>query len=276
MRLGFAFYLLCLLAFDLSGQVSVMSYNIRYDNPNDGPDRWEVRKAEVAELLAHYQPDIFGLQEALPRQTTFLHQQLADYQYIGFGRDGEGTDSEGAPIFYKPSRFALLHSEVLWLSETPQEISRGWDAALNRIITYGIFRDQKGGDTLHVFNCHFDHRGEVARLKSAELLVNLLTQKNLEEQRLVLLGDLNCEPQEDPMQVLLEQYKDAYHSSHHPAYGPEGTFNGFDTEQIVTGRIDYVLIRGVRAMRHRIIDDRRRNNRYPSDHFPVLVHLWMD
>lgn len=267
--------LFLLFGVGLLGQSSVMAYNIRYNNPNDGPDWWEHRKEEVVELLAYYQADFIGLQEALPEQTSFIDQELSEYHYIGFGRDGEGTDSEGAPIFYKHSQFELLVSEVLWLSETPTLISKGWDAALNRVATYGVFRHRQTGDTLHIFNCHFDHQGEVAREKSAELLVDLLQEKGLQDKRVVLMGDLNCEPESAPMQVLLTKYEDTYHSEDYQAYGPQGTFNGFDTELEVRARIDYVLARGLRATSHRIIDDRRRNNRYPSDHFPVFVRFSM-
>ena len=41
-----------------------LSFNIRYDNPADGPDAWPHRISAVADLLARYRPDAFGLQEA--------------------------------------------------------------------------------------------------------------------------------------------------------------------------------------------------------------------
>lgn len=271
-----AFLTACFIVFMAAtnyGQYAVMSYNIRYNNPNDGKDWWENRKAEVVDLLQYYQPDFIGVQEALPDQTEYLDEHLPNYTYIGFGRDGKGTNSEGAPIFFDTTKFTLLQQQVIWLSSTPDQISRGWDAALNRIVVYGVFRAVATGDTLHVFNCHFDHQGEVARVKSAELLLEILAQKHLQEEAVVLMGDLNCEPDDEPMQVLRTQFTDAYSSEHCRPYGPDGTFNGFDPERVVTARIDYVLTRRLQATSHRIIDDRRKNNRYPSDHFPVLVQL---
>ena len=253
-------------------QTTVMTYNIRYNNPNDGADWWEERKTEVVDLLQYYQPDLLGIQEALPAQTDFLDEHLQNHTYIGFGRDGEGTNSEGAPIFYDTTQFVLLDEEVIWLSPTPDKISRGWDAALNRITVYGVFRNLSSGDTLHLFNCHFDHQGEIARVKSAELLIRLLVEKNLTDKAIVVMGDLNCEPTDMPMQLLSAQLMDTYEAAPAP-YGPLGTFNGFATEAEVNRRIDYVLSRNLQTLRHRIIDDRRQNNRYPSDHFPVLVEL---
>ena len=275
MTMRYCLILSCLFFFAVAvgnSQTSAMTYNIRYNNPNDGPDWWEERKTEVVELLQYYQPGILGLQEALPEQTKFVDENLRTYVYIGFGRDGEGTNSEGAPIFYDTTQFALLEQQVIWLSPTPDSISRGWDAALNRIVVYGVLRSLKSSDTLHIFNAHFDHRGEIARVKSAELLLRLLAEKNLMNKSVILMGDLNCEPTDAPLQMLKGQYTDTYGAVALP-YGPQGTFNGFDTTKVVTPRIDYVLSRNLETLSHRIVADRRRNNRYPSDHFPVLVEF---
>ena len=32
-------------------ELSVMSFNIRYDNPGDGEDCWDLRKAELVDLI---------------------------------------------------------------------------------------------------------------------------------------------------------------------------------------------------------------------------------
>ena len=58
--------LLILLLPDLamSQSLQVMTYNIRFDNPEDGVNRWELRKENVLALLEKYQPDVLGVQEA--------------------------------------------------------------------------------------------------------------------------------------------------------------------------------------------------------------------
>lgn len=254
-------------------QFCAMTYNIRYDNRDDGDNWWGYRKEELTDLLQYYRADFIGLQEALPQQTEFIDEQLADYSYIGFGRDGEGTNSEGAPIFYQPTRHKLLAQQVIWLSETPTKVSKGWDAALNRICVYGVFETIGQADTIHVFNCHFDHRGAQARLESARLLTQLLTQYDLQDQQVVLMGDLNAEPDDEPLQLLRAHFDDSYTTASRPPYGPVGTWCGFDTSLAATKRIDYVLSKNLTATHHRAIDDRRKNNLYPSDHLPVLVHF---
>lgn len=57
----------------ISAQVTVMSYNIRYNNPDDGINAWPNRKDNVAEMIGpKYRPDIVGLQEVLKDQLDDL------------------------------------------------------------------------------------------------------------------------------------------------------------------------------------------------------------
>ena len=106
-------------------QTKIISYNIRYDTPNDGENWRELRKDEVLELLKYYNPDLIGIQEAMPNQLKFVANNLDKYNYIGHGRNGLITHSEGIPLFYNSDKYRLLKQEVFWLSETPQKISKG-------------------------------------------------------------------------------------------------------------------------------------------------------
>lgn len=254
-------------------QTSVMTFNIRYDNQNDGENWWEYRKDEVIDLLNYYHPDIFGIQEAMPNQLKFLAENLESHNYIGHGRDGMHTDSEATPIFYNKFKFKLLESEIFWLSPTPKKVSKGWDSYLNRIVVFGVFRDKRTGDTLNILNTHFDHVGKLARIRSAELLIKFIKEKKLEHEKVILLGDLNCLPNEEPIRILSKKLDDSFNSAHHPNYGPTGTFNEFNIESIVTDRIDYIFTTNIKVQRYRSIDDRRKNKLYPSDHLPILIKI---
>ena len=64
----------------LYGQINkVMTYNIRYDNSNDGVNKWDDRKVEVINLIRYYEPEIFGIQEGLINQVKYLDQNLSNY-----------------------------------------------------------------------------------------------------------------------------------------------------------------------------------------------------
>ena len=63
--------LLSILALIVSGSVSaqsapdpvrVMTFNIRYDTPNDKENAWPRRREAVAELIEFFAPDILGVQ----------------------------------------------------------------------------------------------------------------------------------------------------------------------------------------------------------------------
>lgn len=254
-------------------QQKYMTLNIRFDNPGDGEDRWEVRKEELSRMIQKYEPDFLGIQEALPNQVEYLDSQLKNYKYIGFGRDGEGSQSESVPIFYRADKYELLKREVFWLSETPEKPSKGWDAALNRITTYGIYQNRQTRDTLHVFNTHYDHRGEKARVNSSRLLISKLKTLELLDEKVILMGDFNSRPEEEPVKILNKAFADAYTHSKKKTRGPFGTFNGFDPEAKPDQRIDYVFLLNLKALSYTAVDDKRKNGRWISDHLPVLVEV---
>lgn len=255
-------------------QQKYMSINVRFDNPADGEDRWEVRKEELSNMIQKYEPDFLGIQEALPNQVEYLDSELQNYKYIGFGRDGEGSQSESVPIFYKADRYELLKTEVFWLSETPENPSKGWDAALNRITTYGIYLSRQTLDTLHVFNTHYDHRGEKARVNSSRLLVSKIESLRLHDKKVILMGDFNSRPEEEPVNILNKAFADAYKHSEKEPLGPYGTFNGFDLEAVLDQRIDYVFVLNFKVLSYTAVDDKRKNGRWISDHLPVLVEVF--
>ena len=70
-----------------SKQINAMSFNIRYDNPEDGAQNWHLRKENVVRMLNFYDLDIIGMQEVLVSQLNYLKDNLKDYQAIGVGRE---------------------------------------------------------------------------------------------------------------------------------------------------------------------------------------------
>ncbi|MFK7937167.1 MAG: endonuclease/exonuclease/phosphatase family protein [Saprospiraceae bacterium] len=265
--------LLLFLPISLFAQTQIMSYNLRYNNPNDGENWWEYRKGEVVKMIHHYDPAIMGIQEGLVAQVNFLDTSLIDYDYIGVGRDDGKTKGEYTAIFYKKEDFRVLETQTYWLSDTPDEVSVGWDAAMERIVTYSAFENKQTKDTLHVLNAHFDHMGKLARAESAALMLKIIKERAIEAEQIIVMGDLNCEPNEEPITVLKTMLQDSYEISQRPPYGPVGTFNGFNPETIMDRRIDYIFTKNIVVDQYRNIDDRRTNNLFPSDHLPVMIRL---
>ncbi len=259
--------------FLIAQEFKAMSYNIKYDNVNDTVNNWNDRKEAMVKLILHYAPSFVGMQEVLHHQLIFLDEQLPSHKHIGVGRDDGKQKGEYSPIFYNSNEFDVLTSDTFWLSTTPELISVGWDASMERICTYALFEHKATKQKLWVFNTHFDHIGKEARAKSAELIAKKIKERTKENLPVILMGDLNLPPESAPIQFLQQRFSDGQTSTKHPFYGPTGTFNGFDHTKILDTRIDYIFTDLLEVEAYIHIDDRMENNKHISDHLPVLAHF---
>lgn len=273
MNFKFSIFFLMFFATGFSQDLKVMSFNIRLQVDSDKENAWTERKPEVLDLLMYYHPDYFGVQEALPEQMKDLKSGLKNYDYVGVGRDDGKEDGEFSAIFYDKERLQVLQSGTFWLSETPEKPSKGWDAACNRVCTYAVFKDKKSKKEFLAMNLHFDHIGNVARTKSAELILKKIKGLNPKNLPLTLSGDFNLTDTSEPIKIISQNLKDSFYNSETKHYGPVGTFTAFNVNEIPKDRIDYIFVKGMKVRSHRHINDRRTNLLYPSDHFPVIVDL---
>ena len=251
-----------------SEKINIMTYNIRLDTETDGINMWDNRKEGIVSLIKEEDVDILGIQEALPDQIDYLSNQLKDYNYIGEGRNG-GNSGEYSAIYFKSEKISLKEEETFWLSETPRVPSIGWDAAINRIVTLGVFYIKNSKKELIVYNTHFDHIGKVAREKSAIMILNHITKNNYLDKSLVVMGDLNANTDEPTIKVLSEKLEDAFKMN--PLKDSIGTFNGFDINSKLSDRIDYIFTKNIKIIDYRHIDKKLPNGLWPSDHLPILI-----
>src|SRR6218665_93135 len=271
------FFLLITISFSsaISAQsLKLMTYNIRLDVASDGENSWSDRKEYWASQMNFYEPDIFGIQEALPNEVTDITALLPKYNYTGIGRDGIGK-GESSNIFYKKDRFKVLDQNTFWLSENPGQISKGWDAALNRVCTYALFRDNKTKKTFWVFNTHLDHIGELARTNSIQLILSKIKELNAKKYPVFFMGDFNSEPNEERIVNLKNEMSDSSEISEERPFGPTGTFNAFQHNEAVTKRIDYIFLskdNAYKVKKYAVLSD-SKDLKYPSDHFPVYIEL---
>jgi len=249
--------------------LDVMTYNLRYATDRDGENAWSKRKLDVAALIDYYAPAILGVQEAVAEQMSYLDSTFVQYAFVGVGRDDGATAGEYSAIFYDTSLLKCIASETFWLSETPSVPSFGWGANYRRVCTYGSFVARSSGDTFQVFNTHFDHEIELARLNGA--LVILEKAEKLLADQVILMGDFNCLASDPPMQKLATVFDFAAQRSASLAYGPTSTFTGFEPGLKPGRLIDHIMTLNLKVASYRNIDDRRPNGRWPSDHLPVLT-----
>ncbi len=266
--------LLAIPATLFSQQMNIITYNIRYNNTGDGVNAWPNRIEMVTGLLKFHDPDIFGMQEALIGQIKDVENNLPDYEWFGVGRDDGKEAGEFSPVFFKKSKFILLNHGTFWLSETPEIPSKGWDAALNRIVSWGRFQSKVTGKQFLYFNTHFDHIGIEARKNATVVIKNKIDEmsKGL-NLPVILTGDFNLTPETEPIILLKKYMKDSREVSEEKPYGPVGTFNSFNWNAPLKERIDYIFVRGeIEVLKYAVLTD-SKEQRFPSDHLPVFAKV---
>ncbi len=251
-----------------------MTFNIRcgYCEDINNINHWSKRKTLVAQVIRNENPDLIGLQEAEQFQIHDLEELLVDYNWVGVGRDDGQTLGEATAIFYRKGRLNLQSQKTLWISETPEKVSKGWDAALNRTVTILKLRDTFFQKDFQIFNTHLDHLGLVARYKGSEFLKNLIgsVPANLP---VILTGDFNFNRNFDAYNLLIENLDDTQFVPFSNSYGGDQTFNGFGTDKNEHNKIDYIFVnKSWVTLSHNIILQ-KFDGRFPSDHYPIIVSL---
>lgn len=285
-------------------KIRVITYNIKYDNPNDKNNPWELRKEMVADVIRFHSVDLAGLQEVLKNQLDDLEELLPEYGWVGVGRDDGTCRGEFTPIFYFKKRFELLSSGTFWLSPNPDKPgSRGWDALCRRIVTWAEFKDKILNSRIYHFNTHFDHLGFRARCKSAYLLLNKI-QEISKGDPIIVTGDFNCNENSKAYKILTGYDKENQRKYLRCGYlknvryestfinnGPAITYHGYRAAQLfrLIGKprylkgiikkicsrmsIDFIFIKNhFKVYQYGILSD-IWSGKYPSDHFPAAVDM---
>jgi len=257
--------------------IRVMTFNIRYDEPRDGINAWPNRKQKVADVIRFHKADVVGVQEALLTQLRDLEKLLPGFAWVGVGRTDGKEVGEYSAILYLKDRFRVLASDTFWLSETPDRVgSKGWDAALPRIVTWAKLKDRVSGKTFVHFNTHFDHVGENARAESASLILKKAGEIH-GKGPFVVTGDFNVRKDSGAYKTIVTgtptiKVVDARYASINGHFGGDSTFNGF--KELEPGRtIDYIFVRdGIKVLEHGTLSD-RWDGLWASDHLPVIAEI---
>ncbi|CAL5873237.1 uncharacterized protein PFLUO_LOCUS7506 [Penicillium psychrofluorescens] len=278
--------------------VRVLTHNIRYatSSPFKGERPWPERKQLLLNELnyhaRHGGETFICLQEVLHNQLVDILSGLnqgtnpnaPEWAYIGVGRDDGLEAGEYSPIFYRPDIWSLQHWETVWLSETPETPSKGWDAASIRIVTLGVFVHRASHRAVLAMNTHLDNQGSRARLESAHLIRRKIGEYRQGEMgRLIrgtfLAGDLNSEETEEAYIALTEPggLVDTFKLVD-PAqrYGNHDTFTGFGYQE-PPSRIDYILLDSEEPTwsveGYAVLANRFDDGVFNSDHRAVVADL---
>jgi endonuclease/exonuclease/phosphatase family metal-dependent hydrolase len=255
----------------------VATFNIRLQTSADTAARsWDKRKTDVARIIKQYDFDVFGVQEVGNlKQEADLKTLIPNYTYFGKGRDNQqGAAGEQIGVFFKTKRYLLSENGSFFLSETPEKMSKGWDADYRRMCVWTKLFDRKTKTSFYVFCTHFDHIGVKARAESARLIVAKIKQiaGNFP---VLLVGDLNATTNESVMyEALSSNMQDSREIAVLKSDHFSGTFNGYEmsTDSMTTfKKIDYIFCKKIKVLTYKVLTDRYSEGSYPSDHFSVMI-----
>jgi endonuclease/exonuclease/phosphatase family metal-dependent hydrolase len=171
---------------------------------------------------------------------------------VGVGREDGKRAGEYSPVLFRSDIWSLLHWETIWLSETPDVPSKGWDAASIRIMTVARLQHTVSKVSILVASTHMDDQGSQSRLKGAKLIKKFFSDYThsltpLKAPSLIILaGDFNSEPTEEAYKVLesvdspVRDLRNLVPSE--SLYGHENTFTGFGFDKEPPKMIDFIFI----------------------------------
>lgn len=265
-----SFALLC-MACNRTSEIKVMSYNIRLSSGTMAADsiyHWEHRKQASLNLMHEEKPTVFGLQEACPDQMDYMTKNLPEYGHIGVGRDDGKRKGEFMSIFYLKDEVELIDGGTFWLSETPDQVSKGWDAACFRTCTWTKLKVKATGKKFVYLNTHLDHKGKVAREESIKLIVKRAEELAGESLPVFITADFNSPTSNAIFKPMQEAMLDARIEA--PVTDERGTLNCWGTTPpgVV---IDHIFYRGAEAQKFEVLRDKDYGAPYVSDHYPVML-----
>ena len=252
--------------------IAVMSFNIRYGTAKDGENDWTRRRTMLFDLVREQDADLVGLQEALDFQVDEITAAVPGYATIGVGRDDGGARGEFAAILFRKNRFRVAEAGTFWFSDTPAVPgSKSWGNNITRICTWARLIDRDGRG-FFVYNVHLDHQSQPSRERSTGLLRERISARSFAAEPVVVTGDFNVGEKNPALATLVGPFVDTYRVIR-PQETTVGTFTGFKFGNVGGEKIDYILVQPDTEVMHADIVRFTREQRYPSDHFPVVARV---
>lgn len=259
--------------------IRVASYNIQYDNRNEEAGRWENRKEIVCRLLEAEDFDIFGAPGTLQVPDRGYGRRPSRIHLDRHERDGRRQC--GAPSFQSDilqdrqirsarKRFVLVFGDA---QRSQYEILR---LLFPAHVQLGAFPREGTGKEFFHFNSHFDHIGTVARAESAKLLIEKVAEI-AGKTPAFCTGDFNSNQQTNVYNTIVTSgtLVDSYARTTDKVNADWPSYNGYkyiSTPPAKASRIDHIFVtKGRTKVQSWAIVNTSYSQKYPSDHFPVVI-----
>lgn len=232
----------------------------------EGENSIPQRMPRVKKIFENYMPQLLCVQESTDAWSTYLKAELSDYGIIGLGRE-PGFKGEASHILYLKNELELIEEQTFWLSDTPEQVSLGWDGACRRVCTRGVFSEKSTGLSFACYNTHLDHIGAVSQLEGAKLIKSRMEEEQLP---LLLSGDFNVNRGSEAYGVFAAFLKDT-----RPIDAVGGSWHSFGEIKNMESElpIDHIFASKAWELKaYHMLKD-KVEDKYPSDHYFVMAEL---
>ncbi|MBQ7811394.1 MAG: endonuclease/exonuclease/phosphatase family protein [Bacteroidales bacterium] len=250
--------------------LKVMTYNIRMATLKDGPNAWIYRREASIEMIKDQKPDVFAMQEVMFRQKKYFDVMCyEDYQGVGVGRENGKKKGEHTTIHWNKKTLNMLGWGTLWLSETPEKPSVGWDAWHPRTFTWALLEKKDSGKKFYFVNVHLDHAGGQAQKNGLALAKAKMDELNVEGYPVIIVGDFNVTPSNGIISDFNTKMKNAkLHAAEADAHE---TFNDWG-KRLIT--LDYIYYDGLsKCHSFDVVTEEYAGKTLISDHYPVTAEF---
>lgn len=245
-------------------ELKVVSFNIRCCDDKDGHSI-EERAPRLKAILDPIDADVIGFQEGRRQWEEFLPRDYGDKYEIFLKHRG---DDESAPMLWKKDKFNCIKKGYFWFSDTPEEMSKGWDELYNcyRICMYAVLEEKETGKRFCFMNTHYGF-GDKCHTDSSDLIFDY--SKKISDLPTFVTGDFNMRPNSAGYAHMTKHFTDVnavtlkYSGTTYHGYAPETKDE----------HIDYCFIDdNIKASSYTLLD-KDFDGKYPSDHFGLFIKL---
>ena len=258
-----------------------MSFNIRYGTAKDGENHWTARREMLFDVIREQDADLIGLQEALASQIDEIVAAVPIYAVVGVGRDDAARAGEFSAILFRRDRFRVAEAARSGSPTRPRSRGRSPGATTSRASRRGRGSSTATAAAFYHFNLHLDHESQPSRERSTVLLKQRIDARAAAKEpvdRHRRLQRRRAQPRAarrssapDPATRRRRSWTPS--ACVIPTSRTVGTFTAFKFGATGGEKIDYVLVPpGTEVLAADIVRT-SRNERYPSDHFPVVARV---
>jgi len=261
-----------------ANHLKILGYNIRCGEDNKGNDGSGLMLKDRADrlklLIDEYDPDLMGFQEAVPEWIDYIQMNFTMKYELRYKWRAESS-LECTPILWKRDKFDLVDEGYYWISETPDEESKGWGTKHYRVCQWVVLKIKATGKQFMFTSLHLT-AGKPA-VNSAPLLVKRAKPVGgITKMPYIIAGDFNSTADTDAYKSYTKNgFVDINNAL---GFDPTYTNNGYhrkaddDPTNVIRDYVFYGGAEYVIPLEYEVLD-REYNNGWISDHRGIWAEL---